>query len=359
MAACRPRVRRPRPGVALGPGPATGGAARPLSLTVGAWLLARRGAPGAAGGRALRRAAVVDRARRRACRGLGAALAEPAPGAALLVMGDALGAAGARAPGAPRPRGPPYDDAVAAALGRADAAALAALDPGSRATCSSRAGPPGRCWPAPRAGRPMGRAGSLHADAPYGVAYLVAAWTRPDRRPARLARCRRGRRSPIVAVVGPTAAGKSDLAVALALALDGEVVNADSMQLYRGMDIGTAKLTGAARRGVPHHLLDVLDVRRDRERGRVPAAGPGSLADSRARGRVPVLVGGRASTCGRSSTASTSRAPTRRCGPGSRPSSPRGRGGAACPAGGLDPAAAAAILPATGAGSSARWRSWS
>ena len=65
----------------------------------------------------------------------------------------------------------------------------------------------------------------------------------------------------VIAVVGPTAAGKSDLGVALAHELDGEIVNADSMQLYRGMDIGTAKLTLAEREGVPHHLLDVWDVR--------------------------------------------------------------------------------------------------
>ena len=62
-------------------------------------------------------------------------------------------------------------------------------------------------------------------------------------------------------MVGPTAAGKSALAVGLALALGGEVINADSMQLYRGMDIGTAKLTAQERRGVPHHLLDIWDVR--------------------------------------------------------------------------------------------------
>ncbi|MFG3439827.1 tRNA (adenosine(37)-N6)-dimethylallyltransferase MiaA [Nonomuraea sp. NPDC047897] len=67
-------------------------------------------------------------------------------------------------------------------------------------------------------------------------------------------------RQPVIAVVGPTAAGKSDLAVDLALRLGGECVNADSMQLYRGMDIGTAKLTLAERRGVPHHLLDIWDV---------------------------------------------------------------------------------------------------
>ncbi|MBO9568418.1 MAG: tRNA (adenosine(37)-N6)-dimethylallyltransferase MiaA [Cellulomonas iranensis] len=65
----------------------------------------------------------------------------------------------------------------------------------------------------------------------------------------------------VVALVGPTATGKSDLALELALALGGEVVNTDAMQLYRGMDVGTAKLAPAERRGVPHHLLDVLDPR--------------------------------------------------------------------------------------------------
>jgi tRNA dimethylallyltransferase len=65
----------------------------------------------------------------------------------------------------------------------------------------------------------------------------------------------------VVTVAGPTAAGKSDLGVALAKELGGDVVNADSMQLYRGMDIGTAKLTPEERQGVPHHLLDVWDVR--------------------------------------------------------------------------------------------------
>src|ERR1700729_2136471 len=67
---------------------------------------------------------------------------------------------------------------------------------------------------------------------------------------------------PVIAVVGPTAAGKSDLSLVLARALDGEVVNADSMQLYQGMDIGTAKLTAAERAGIPHHLLDIWPVPR-------------------------------------------------------------------------------------------------
>ena len=64
-----------------------------------------------------------------------------------------------------------------------------------------------------------------------------------------------------IAVVGPTASGKSDLALALAEEFGGEIINIDAMQLYRGMDIGTAKLTPAERRGIPHHLLDVLDVK--------------------------------------------------------------------------------------------------
>ena len=68
-------------------------------------------------------------------------------------------------------------------------------------------------------------------------------------------------RDLVIAVVGPTAAGKSALALRLAHAVGGEIVNADSMQLYAGMDIGTAKLTAAQRQGVPHHLLDVWDIR--------------------------------------------------------------------------------------------------
>ncbi|HSP60636.1 MAG TPA: tRNA (adenosine(37)-N6)-dimethylallyltransferase MiaA [Ornithinimicrobium sp.] len=98
--------------------------------------------------------------------------------------------------------------------------------------------------------------------------------------------------SPVVAVVGPTATGKSDLGVALALALDGEVVNADASQLYRGMDVGTAKLSLAERRGVLHHQLDVLDVREEATVAAYQAAARADLGAVRARGRVPVVVGG-------------------------------------------------------------------
>lgn len=96
----------------------------------------------------------------------------------------------------------------------------------------------------------------------------------------------------VVAVVGPTATGKSDLGIALALALRGEVVNTDAMQLYRGLDIGTAKVPPDERRGVPHHLLDVLDPRQGATVADYQAWGREALADLQARGRTPVAVGG-------------------------------------------------------------------
>ena len=96
----------------------------------------------------------------------------------------------------------------------------------------------------------------------------------------------------IVAVVGPTAAGKSELGIALARELGGEVVNADSMQLYLGMDIGTAKLPRAQWQGVPHHLLDVWEVTRPATVAAYQQLCRGVLDDLLARGVVPVLVGG-------------------------------------------------------------------
>ncbi len=96
----------------------------------------------------------------------------------------------------------------------------------------------------------------------------------------------------VLAVVGPTAAGKSDLAVELALERGGEIVNADSMQLYRGMDIGTAKLSIEQRRGVPHHLLDVWEVTRTATLAEYQALALAAVDDIQSRGRVPVVVGG-------------------------------------------------------------------
>ncbi len=95
-----------------------------------------------------------------------------------------------------------------------------------------------------------------------------------------------------VAVVGPTATGKSDLALDLAQRLDGEIVNIDAMQLYRGMDVGTAKLPVAQRRGITHHLLDVLDVTETATVAAYQSAASGIVEDLLARGRTPVIVGG-------------------------------------------------------------------
>ncbi|MCT1683635.1 tRNA (adenosine(37)-N6)-dimethylallyltransferase MiaA [Corynebacterium appendicis] len=95
-----------------------------------------------------------------------------------------------------------------------------------------------------------------------------------------------------VAVVGPTASGKSDLGIALARELGGEVVNVDSMQLYRGMDIGTAKLPPAERGGIPHHLLDIWEVTRTASVAEYQARAVAEVEDIAARGAVPILVGG-------------------------------------------------------------------
>jgi tRNA dimethylallyltransferase len=100
------------------------------------------------------------------------------------------------------------------------------------------------------------------------------------------------KRPTVVAVVGATAAGKSELSLRLARALDGEVVNADSMQLYRGMDIGTGKLTVAERGGVPHHLLDIWDVTETASVSEYQRLARAVIEDIQRRGRRPILVGG-------------------------------------------------------------------
>ena len=99
-------------------------------------------------------------------------------------------------------------------------------------------------------------------------------------------------RTHLIAVVGATATGKSGLAVELACALGGEVVNADSMQLYQGMDIGTAKEPPARRRGAPHHLLDVWPVTRTANVADYQKLARAAIEDITARGLVPVLAGG-------------------------------------------------------------------
>ncbi|WP_198675819.1 tRNA (adenosine(37)-N6)-dimethylallyltransferase MiaA [Kribbella monticola] len=98
----------------------------------------------------------------------------------------------------------------------------------------------------------------------------------------------------VVAVAGPTAAGKSDLSVALCKRLRGEVVNADAMQVYRGMDVGTAKITVAERQGITHHLLDILDVTQTATVAEFQQLARAAIDDCLRRQVVPVLAGGSA-----------------------------------------------------------------
>ncbi|GAC1383674.1 MAG: tRNA (adenosine(37)-N6)-dimethylallyltransferase MiaA [Marmoricola sp.] len=99
---------------------------------------------------------------------------------------------------------------------------------------------------------------------------------------------------PIVAIVGATATGKSDLALDLAERLGGEIVNTDAMQVYRGMDIGTAKLAIEQRRGIPHHLIDIAEVSEVASVATFQGLARAAIADCRARSVTPILVGGSA-----------------------------------------------------------------
>ena len=137
--------------------------------------------------------------------------------------------------------------------------------------------------PAPASAR------ELYRGAPYGVGYFAGVWI-----PAGRSEATRGI-DPVsrpIAIIGPTGTGKSALALEVAERVGGEVVNADAMQLYRGMDIGTAKLTPAERRGIPHHQLDVLDVTQTATVARYQEAAAADVEAIAARGAVPVLVGG-------------------------------------------------------------------
>lgn len=97
---------------------------------------------------------------------------------------------------------------------------------------------------------------------------------------------------PLVVVVGPTGSGKSALATALALRFHGEIVNSDSVQLYKGFDIGTAKTPVAERRGISHHLFDVLEPEEGYSAGEYARAARGVVAEISARGRLPIIAGG-------------------------------------------------------------------
>lgn len=97
---------------------------------------------------------------------------------------------------------------------------------------------------------------------------------------------------PVIAVVGPTGSGKSDLGVELALALNGEVINADALQFYRGMDIGTAKITVEERKGIRHHLLDTMEVTEEASVADFQQECRAAIRDIRSRGKQPIMVGG-------------------------------------------------------------------
>jgi tRNA dimethylallyltransferase len=96
----------------------------------------------------------------------------------------------------------------------------------------------------------------------------------------------------LVAVAGPTGSGKSDLALLIAETFDGEIVNCDSLQVYRHFDIGTAKLPLAGRRGIPHHLIDILDPGQLFTAGEYARLARATIAEISARGRLPILAGG-------------------------------------------------------------------
>ncbi|MTA94510.1 MAG: tRNA (adenosine(37)-N6)-dimethylallyltransferase MiaA [Actinobacteria bacterium] len=98
--------------------------------------------------------------------------------------------------------------------------------------------------------------------------------------------------SKVIVICGATATGKSDIAIEVAKELDAEIINADSMQLYRGMDIGTAKLAVADRGGIPHHLLDVLEVNQDSTVAWYQELARSFISDIHARGKDAVIVGG-------------------------------------------------------------------
>ncbi len=101
-----------------------------------------------------------------------------------------------------------------------------------------------------------------------------------------------GKSTRPIAVIGPTGTGKSALALDIAERLGGEIVNADAMQQYRGMDIGTAKLPVDERRGIPHHQLDVLDIAETATVARYQQAAVADVEAIVGRGHVPVIVGG-------------------------------------------------------------------
>lgn len=138
-------------------------------------------------------------------------------------------------------------------------------------------------------------AGDCAHGAPFGVGYHVARWelgpTTDVRWADRVPAAGNGDTTPVV-IVGPTGSGKSDLALDLAEECGGEIVNLDAMQMYRGMDIGTAKVPADERRGIAHHLFDVLEITDTASVADYQTAAIETVEQIMARGRRPIIVGG-------------------------------------------------------------------
>ncbi len=218
-------------------------------------------------------------ARGRALRAEVDATADPV---GVLVVADGANTLTPPAPGGYDPDAEPVQAALDDALASGDTAALAAL-----AGLRRR---PGRLPGAGRAGRPrptLGQGTRARRALRGGVLRR-----RLDAVTGGLERSDSGRRPRPIAVIGPTGTGKSALALEVAERLGGEIVNADAMQQYRGMDIGTAKLSAGERRGIPHHQLDVLDVTETATVARYQQAAVADVEAIAARGAVPVIVGG-------------------------------------------------------------------
>ncbi|HMV51147.1 MAG TPA: tRNA (adenosine(37)-N6)-dimethylallyltransferase MiaA, partial [Blastocatellia bacterium] len=99
-------------------------------------------------------------------------------------------------------------------------------------------------------------------------------------------------KSPLIAVVGPTASGKSDLGIALAQRFNGEVINCDSVQVYRGIYVATAKVPPEEQQGIPHHLIDIVEPTENFTAVEWAARAREVIADIESRGKLPLLVGG-------------------------------------------------------------------
>src|SRR5262249_9353811 len=120
-----------------------------------------------------------------------------------------------------------------------------------------------------------------------------AATTRPDSAARRLSRVSADATvKPVVAILGPTATGKSALALAIAARHHGEVINCDSTAVYRGFDIGTDKLAAAERRGIPHHLIDIVEPTEEYTAAQYARDASQVIRDIHRRGRLPLVVGG-------------------------------------------------------------------